>query len=130
MTDALSALARSGMDAAAEAIARDFVKRGRLLQPQDHRHEHQGRRSTVSEYIHVRAVLAILATSGCFMALIVAGTRPAPARTVVRTVTVTRTITLPGKTVIRYRPAPPSRARHRARRQPQHHHPQPPSPTE
>lgn len=33
VTDALSALARSGMDAATETIARDFIKRGRLLQP-------------------------------------------------------------------------------------------------
>ncbi len=33
MADALRALARSGMDAATEAIARDFIKRGRLLQP-------------------------------------------------------------------------------------------------
>jgi hypothetical protein len=32
-TQALAALARSGMDAATEAIARDFVKRERLLQP-------------------------------------------------------------------------------------------------
>jgi hypothetical protein len=33
VADALSALARSGIDAATEAIARDFIKRGRLLQP-------------------------------------------------------------------------------------------------
>jgi hypothetical protein len=33
VTDALSALTRSGMDAATETIARDFIKRGRLLQP-------------------------------------------------------------------------------------------------
>ena len=33
VADALRALAKSGMDAATGAIARDFIKRGRLLQP-------------------------------------------------------------------------------------------------
>jgi hypothetical protein len=53
----------------------------------------------------LRACLAcwVIALS---VAVIMVATRPAPARTVVRTVTKTRTVTRPGKTVIRYRPAP------------------------
>ena len=55
----------------------------------------------MNRFVHIRAVLAVLVTAGCFMAVIVAGTRPMPARIVVRTVTQTRTITRPPAVVYR-----------------------------